>query len=89
MHNDLVDTGESYRALQNASALAVGFLVELSFTLAQEHRIILDRPRTLIDLVAELYGEIDPQLDFFINTNDLSGDEIIELPAGREIVFYV
>ena len=88
MPDELVDTGETYLAMQNSTALAVGFLVELSFTLAQERRITLDRPRTLIDLVAELYGDVDSQLDFFIDTNDLSGDEIIELPAGREIVYY-
>ena len=89
MHNDLIDTGETYTALQNSTALAIGFLVELSFTLAQERRFILTRPRSLIDLVAELYGEVDAQLDFFIDTNDLSGDEITELPAGREIIHYV
>ncbi len=85
---DIVDTGETYQQLQQSTALSAGFLVELSFTLAQERRIVLGRARTIIDLVAELYGEIDTQLDFFIDTNDLSGDEILELPAGREVVYY-
>lgn len=84
-----VDTGEIYQPLQQSAALAEGFLVELSFTLAQERRIILGRPRSIIDLVGELYGSVDDQLDFFITTNQLSGDEIIELPAGFEAVFYV
>lgn len=86
---DTPDTGTSYQQLQEAIALAAGFLVEISFTLKQERRIVLDRARTIVDLAAELYGSVDDQLDFLINTNGLSGSEIIELPAGREIVYYV
>ena len=84
-----VDTGESYQKLQEAVALCAGFLVEISFSLKQERSIVLDRSRTIVDLAAELYGEVDEQLDFLISTNNLSGSEILELPRGREIVFYV
>lgn len=84
-----IDTGGAYQQLQEAVAVAAGFLVEISFSLKQERRIVLDRARTIIDLVAELYGSIDDQLDFFISSNDLSGSEILELPRGREIVYYV
>mgnify|MGYP003644338365 CR=1 FL=1 len=84
-----VDTGAAYQKLQEAVALTAGFLVEISFTLKQERRIILTRNRTIIDLVAEFYGEIDDRLDFFINSNNLSGSEILEVPRGREIVYYV
>jgi prophage DNA circulation protein len=84
-----IDTGESYQKLQEAVALTAGFLVEISFSLKQERRIILDRARTMIDLTAELYGAIDTELDFFISSNDLTGSEILELPKGREIVYYI
>lgn len=84
-----VDTGSSYQKLQEAVALTAGFLVEISFTLKQERTITLDRNRTIIDLAAELYGSVDDQLDFLINSNNLSGSEILELPKGREIVYYV
>lgn len=84
-----VDTGEAYQQLQEAVALTAGFLVEISFTLKQERRVVLTRNRTIIDLVAEFYGSVDDQLDFFINSNDLSGSEILEVPKGREIVYYV
>jgi len=86
---DLIDTGEAYQQLQEAVAIAAGFLVEISFSLKQERRIILDRARTIIDLAAEVYGSVDDQLDVLINTNDLSGSEILELPKGREIVYYI
>lgn len=84
-----IDIGSAYQQLQEAVALTAGFLVEISFTLKQERSIVLDRERTIVDLVAELYGSIDDQLDFFINSNNLSGSEILELPKGREIVYYV
>jgi prophage DNA circulation protein len=86
---DQIDVGESYQQLQQLIALTAGFLVEISFSLKQERRLILDRSRTIVDLVAELYGSIDDQLDFFINSNDLSGSEILELPAGKEVLYYV
>ncbi|MFW6031045.1 MAG: DNA circularization N-terminal domain-containing protein [Myxococcota bacterium] len=83
-----VDTGAGYQALQKAAALAAGFLVEISFSLVPERRIVLDRDRTIIDLAAELYGQVDGRLDFLIETNDLSGSEILELPRGKTILYY-
>lgn len=84
-----VDTGAAYQKLQEAVALAAGFLVEISFSLKQERSVVLDRARTIVDLSAELYGSVDDQLDFLITSNDLSGSEVLELPEGREIVYYV
>lgn len=85
----LVDTGQSYQKLQESVALATGFLIEISFSLRQEKRLVLGRNRTIVDLVGELYGAVDSQLDFFINSNNLSGSEILEIPRGREVVYYV
>jgi prophage DNA circulation protein len=83
-----LDTGASYQALLNAAALTAGFLVEVSFSLVPEKSVVLERNRTIVDLAAELYGAVDSRLDFLIETNDLSGSEILELPAGRRIVYY-
>jgi hypothetical protein len=85
----MIDTGEAYQQFLNMTSLLAGFLVQISFTLRQEYTFILDRERTIIDLVAELYGAVDEFLDFFIITNNLSGSEILELPRGRRIVYYV
>ena len=83
-----VDTGTSYQQLQEAVAVGAGFLVEISFSLKQERRVVLDRDRTFVDLCAELYGQTDEIYDFFISSNDLSGDEYMTLVKGREIVYY-
>lgn len=86
---EVVDTGGAYQQLQEAVAVAAGYLVEISFTLKREKRVTTTRARTAIDMVAELYGEVDGQLDFFIQSNKLTGSEILEIPKGREIVYYV
>jgi len=83
-----IDEGEGYQALQETVALAVGFLVEISFTLVPERAIVLDRPRSIIDVSAEIYGSVDDRLDFLIATNKLTGSGIIELPRGRKVVYY-
>lgn len=84
-----IDTGAAYQALQGAVALAAGRLVEISFALQPERRIVLDRPRTILDLSAELYGSIeDEQLNFFIASNGFTGSEILEIPRGRTVVYY-
>jgi prophage DNA circulation protein len=84
-----IDTGEAYQALQETTALAVGYLIEISFSLVPERALVLDRPRALVELCAELYGSVaDARLDFLISTNRLTGSEILELPRGRRVVYY-
>lgn len=89
-YNDLgqIDTGEGSQALQETVALCVGYLIEISFSLVPEKAVVLDRPRNIIELAAELYGSIDDQLDFLISTNRLTGSEILELPRGKRVVYY-
>ena len=85
---EIVDTGETYQAVINATSVSAGRLVEISFTLLQERIITLSAARTFVDLVAELYGELDTKYDFFITSNNLVGTELLEIPEGREIKYY-
>ena len=83
------DTGELYDSLQKLVAQAAGMIIAQSFSLKQERSIVLDRDRALVELVAELYGNIDSELDFFISSNNLGGSEILSIQKGRTIVYYV
>lgn len=83
-----VDSGEAIQQLEKAVALCAGFLLEASFSLVPERAIVLDRPRTIVDLAAELYGSVDDRLDDLINNNNLTGDEILEVGRGRKILYY-
>lgn len=84
-----IDTGEAYQQIQKIVSLTAGYLIELSFSLKFERQKTLDRDRTVIDLVAELFGNIDENLDFFITSNNLSGSEILLLRRGKQIVYYI
>lgn len=89
VHGYQVDAGESYQELHGAVFQTLGHLVAISFSLIPERRIVLDRPRTIIDLAGELYRSVDDEtLDFIITTNNLTGSEILELGRGRSILYY-
>lgn len=86
---NVVDDGRAWAAASNTIYRCAGFLVSLAFSLATERVIVLDRPRTVVDLCAELYGDVSHDtIGFLIRSNDLSGREILELPRGLEIVWY-
>jgi prophage DNA circulation protein len=85
-----IDTGEAYQQLLEAVGLAAGFLVQISFTLKQERSFVTVTERNFLELTAQLYGTTDDAtLDFFIDSNSLTGIEIIEIPRDRRIVYYV
>jgi hypothetical protein len=83
-----VDPGATHQALRNAVAVAAEFLLQSSFSLAPERIFVLDRNRSLLDIAAELYGAVDSRLDLLIESNNLTGAEILELARGRKIRFY-
>jgi prophage DNA circulation protein len=83
-----LDTGGTYDGISRLVSLAVGYLVEISFTLRQERAVVLDRARNVVELAAELYPGQD-LLDYLIETNDFTGSEILEIPRGRRVVYYV
>lgn len=85
---EIVEEGASYQQLQKAVAFAVNYLIDQSFTLRIERRAILDRNRNFIELIGELYGELDSRFDEFITVNSLTGSELITIPEGREVVYY-
>jgi hypothetical protein len=83
-----IDTGQSYSSLIEAVTITIVYLIDLAFELPSEKFLILDEERNIIELVSELYQDLD-QLDFFITSNNLTCDEIEILPQGKEVVYYV
>jgi hypothetical protein len=83
-----IDTGEAYAALQERRGPTAGYLIQASFSAQPERALVLDRERTIVDVCAEVYGAVDSKLDLLISTNDFTGDEILELPIGRRVVYY-
>jgi len=65
-------------------------ILNQAFSLKAEKIIVLKNNSDIITLCYENYGAVDNDtIDFFINTNRFIDDEFIEIPAGREVVFYV
>jgi len=83
-----VDDGSSWQATQDLLATVAGALVDQSFDLAAERVLVLTSDRSIIDVCFEVYGSVDDKLDTLLADNDLSGDDIVELPRGRRIVYY-
>ena len=74
------------------TAGATRYLLEASFNLAIEKRFTLDIERAPIEITITEYGELgneDSNFDLFIASNQLKNNDILLLPAGREVVVYV
>lgn len=88
--NYFVDNADTYENAYKVATVSLKLLQESSFALPSARVIKLDRDRQLIELLAELYGERGfDKMDQFITDNKLTGDEIVLLPMGREVRYYV
>lgn len=84
-----VDTGEGYSALLETIVSAGKVLETVSFDLPITRIVKLGRDRQVIELLCELYGVNGfAMLDQFIADNELTSEEIVLLPMGREVRYY-
>lgn len=69
---------------------ALANIYDYSFGAKQERVIMLEEDSNAIVLAHRFYGldKDDVNLTFFIRTNDLSMDELIEIKKGRKIYYY-
>lgn len=81
---------ETYEKLRDLVASCVAYLIQQSFDLRVEKRVILDRDKTPIQICVEEYGvRAEDYLDQFIDWNSLEGDEVMLVSRGDEVVVYV
>lgn len=83
---------QSYSVAARLNALTVAYLLRAAFDLKVEKRFVLTRARNPVMVTIEEYGSLgdaDVNLDLFIDSNKLQGDEYLMMPAGRELVVYV
>jgi prophage DNA circulation protein len=79
---------ETQALTEGVMSRAIEGLVARALSLPTERVMVLERYVTPIVLCWELYGDLT-RLDTLIDFNRLSGDEIIMIPPGREIRWYV
>jgi hypothetical protein len=83
---------QSYSSAAKLISAAIQYLLLAAFNLRVEKRFTLSEPRVPIEIAISEYGDLgedDSNLDLFIDANKLKGNEILLLPAGREVVVYV
>ncbi len=88
--NIFIDTGFYYEKLLNVVIYSLKLLEETAFDLPVTKIIELNKDRQLFELLTEFYGKDGfARQDEFINDNKLTADEIVLLPMGREVRYYV
>ena len=93
--NDLVDSYvpdfNSLRPLMELINFATANLINIALDASSERSIILESDSNAILLTHRFYGlnEGDSNLNKFINQNNLSVNELIEIKKGKKIVYYI
>lgn len=81
-----VDSAEPARQLEALVRAVQDHLLTRALDLRSLRVEVLDRDRTLLDLSAQLFGDVsDERLDELVQLNDLTGPEILLLPRGRAV----
>lgn len=83
---------QTYTSLINLYALAMQYLITQFFNLSAEKKFTLKTARSPIEITVTEYGELgdsDVFYNLFLESNKLSGNDILLLNPGREVVIYV
>jgi hypothetical protein len=83
---------QSYSDSGKLVSQTVAYLLRSLFDLKTEKRFTLDRNRNPVMVTIEEYGSLgegDINLDLFLESNQIEGNEHLIMPKGRELVVYV
>lgn len=84
-----IQTVQSYVPSWQVASAVIKSGLDLSFSLPIKRVKTIEKSRTILDLCSEFYKNVDDStLDYFILTNNLTGDDIILVPKGTEAVYY-
>ena len=87
---EVLDTGESQQIISSTSSGAQKLLNNSLFDLPVERNITLTSSRTILDLSYQYYRNVSQEtVQYIIDTNRLQGDEILLLPIGKRVTFYI
>ncbi len=90
--NQYFSQSKSYNDSAILTARAAQYLLNASLDLKVEKRFKLSREMSPLVVTVQEYGTLgegDANYHQFVDSNKLKGDEILVLPAGREVVVYV
>ena len=82
----------SYSELAGMTSKAIQYIRNNAFDLSVEKRVIIQAPISTMKFVIQEYGpsssELDAAFNDFVDANKLFAEEILLLPAGREVIAY-
>lgn len=86
-----VPDSDSQLNINFAVNFIVSQLLSIALSARQQRTLVLNYPSNAIILAHRLYGlsPDDSTIKDFIQTNNLSMDELIQIPANKQIVYYV
>jgi len=81
----------SYNQMINMTGSGKAFLIKEAMDLKVAKRYTLTKDRATLEVAISMYGDdwSEDQFTFFVESNNLRGDELLMLPAGKELVIYV
>jgi len=82
----------AYTSIQKMFSLTMQYLLSQFLNLKSENRFTLKKARSPLEIAVTEYGSLgdnDSNYDLFLTSNDLHGNDMLLLPAGREVVAYV
>lgn len=89
--NQFFSQSESFTDAVLLVHLSIEYLLTIAFDLSVERTFVLEKPRTPIEITITEYGDLgtgDSNFDLFIRSNNLQGQDILLLPAGRQVLIY-
>jgi hypothetical protein len=91
LEDQLYVSDQTYQDIYTLYADTLRYLFEQFYNLKAEKRFTLKNARSPIEITVTEYGSLgigDEIYDLFIKSNNLTGNDILLLPAGREVVIY-
>ena len=89
-HQRYFSQTDTFSSLADLAAKSQEYLLDLSVSLKKEKTVFLDRPLSATFAALEFYDNADDEtVDLLIDTNCLNLEEIMVIPAGRELLIYV
>jgi hypothetical protein len=91
INKQYIANSQNYTSIQKTFSLTMQYLISQFFNLKSEKRFTLKNPRSPLEITVTEYGSLgenEENYQLFIDSNQLSGKEILILPAGKEIVIY-
>jgi len=95
------DVGETYepntdvqQGIQTSIYNTSVYLQEISFKALREYKFTLTADTDIINLTYAIYGSANPEelendIDKLIDLNNFAGDELLIIPKGREVIYYL